>query len=531
MAAERHQRIIATGRLLFEDVHRRKDGSVWYIESNATYRPGGGGQVVAFIRDISARKRDEAALREAEHKFKALVQQSLVGVYIIRDGKWLYVNPQMARMFGYASADEVVATCQVGDLVAPESRELVAENLRRRLSGEIDRLNYGFTGLRKDGARIAVEVFGSALEYDGRPAVLGLLLDVTERRQAEAELERYRLQLEDLVRERTRDLAEARDRAESANRAKSAFLGSMSHELRTPLNHISGFAALLAHDVESPRGLARLDKLRASADALLRMINDILDYSRLEAEQLVIEAVDFELVSLLDQVKLAHGALAAGKGLSLHIDIAPGLPHIVHGDHVRLAQVLGHLVGNAIKFSERGEIRLRVLQDGTQPPMLRFEIEDQGVGIPPERQADMFQLFQQGDSSTTRRFGGTGLGLQLCKRLVNLMAGDIGFSSSPGQGSVFWFRVPLLPKGGKSAAALDQQSEKYSGPAIDVAHLLALLEIGDIEARSLWGRNPAALAGVLGDDAGAFSAAMTGYDFEAAVRLLRAALNSRATAG
>lgn len=530
-AAERHQKILEAGRLQFEDVHRRKDGSPWHVESSATYRSGGGGQVVAFIRDISARKRDEAALREAERKFTALAQQSLVGVYIIRDGNWLYINPQMARMFGYASSDECIANCHVSDLVAPESRELVAENLRRRLSGEVDHLNYGFTGLRKDGGRISVEVFGSTVEYDGQPAVLGLVLDVTKRKQAEAELERHRLQLEDLVRERTRELAEARDRAESANRAKSAFLGSMSHELRTPLNHISGFAALLAHDVESPRGQARLEKLRASADALLRMINDILDYSRLEADQIVIEAVDFELLSLVDQIKLAHGPVAASKGLTLRVEVSSVLPHVVHGDHVRLAQVLGHLVGNAIKFSEQGVITLRVLQDGALPPMLRFEVEDQGVGIPPERQADMFQLFNQGDSSTTRRFGGTGLGLQLCKRLVNLMAGDVGFSSQPGQGSTFWFVVPLLPKGGKAAATVDEPPAKLAGPAIDVARLLALLEVGDIEARSLWGSNPAALEGVLGDDADAFSAAITGYDFEAAGRVLRAAMRARSRAG
>ncbi len=186
--------------------------------------------------------------------------------------------------------------------------------------------------------------------------------------------------------------------------------------------------------------------LRASADALLRMINDILDYSRLEADQIVIEAVDFELLGLLDQVRRAHGPVAASKGLSLRMDISPALPHIVRGDHVRLAQVLAHLVGNAIKFSEQGKIKLRVLPDGALPPMLRFEVEDQGVGIPPERQAGMFQLFSQGDNSTTRRFGGTGLGLQLCRRLVNLMAGDIGFASKPGLGSVFWFVVPLVSR-------------------------------------------------------------------------------------
>ena len=524
VAAERHNKILETGHLQFEDVHRRKDGSLWHIESSATYRPDAGGQVVAFIRDISARKRDEAALREAERKFTALVEQSLVGVYIIRDGNWLYVNPQMARIFGYASAEECVATCRVSDLVAPESRALVAENLRRRLSGEVNQLNYGFTGLRKNGERIEVEVFGSTLEYDSQPAVLGLVLDITERKRAESELEHYRLQLEDLVHERTRELAEARDRAESANRAKSAFLSSVSHELRTPLNHIAGFAVLLAKDIDSPRGQERLAKLRGSADILLKLINDILDYSRLEADQIVVEAVDFELPSLLEQIKEAHGAVAAGKGLSLRIDLSPSLPHIVRGDHARLAQVLGHLVGNAIKFSDQGAITLRVLQDAALPPMLRFEIEDQGVGIPQEQQAGLFQLFNQGDNSTTRRFGGTGLGLQLCKRLVNLMAGDIGFSSTPGLGSVFWFVVPLVPKADQAERAPSPQPAKSVGPPIDVGLLLAMLEGGDIEAKALWEGCPSALESLLGEKAADFRDAMQGYDFEAAALLLRAAL-------
>src|SRR5574343_1655652 len=195
-AAERHAMIQRTGHQQFEDIHRRKDGSLWDVEISATLRPNAGNQVVAFIRDISQRKRNEAALRDAERKFLALVQQSLVGVYIIRDGNWVYINPQMAHMFGYASAEVCMAACRVSDLVAPENRALVAENLRRRLSGEVDQLNYGFTGLRKNGERIEVEVFGSTLEYDGRPAVLGLVLDITERKRAESELEHYSLQLE-----------------------------------------------------------------------------------------------------------------------------------------------------------------------------------------------------------------------------------------------------------------------------------------------------------------------------------------------
>lgn len=529
-AAQRQQQIIETGHLQFEDVHRRKDGSLWPIEASATFQPQGGGQVVAFIRDITGRKRNEAALREAERKFTALVEQSLVGVYMIRGGEWLYINPQMARMFGYASAEECIASTRVGDLVAPESRALVAENLRRRLSGEIARISYGFTGLRKDGGRIEVEVFGSTLEYDGQPAVLGLVVDVTERKRAEAELERHRLQLEELVLERTHELAEARDRAESANRAKSAFLSSMSHELRTPLNHIAGFAALLARDVETPRGKERLDKLRASTDMLLGMINDILDYSRLEADQLAIETVDFELVSLLRQVEQAHRAVAVSKGLILQHAVAAGVPGIVRGDPVRLAQVLGHLLGNAVKFSERGCITVRVDIAETVPPMLRFAVEDQGIGIPADRHGSLFQLFNQIDASSTRRFGGTGLGLQLCKRLAERMAGTIGFSSVEGQGSVFWFTVPLLSRESRQppATVLPMASDQ---PAIDLDGLLAQLEVGDLEAKAAWERDPGALSAILGPNGLAFGEAMAGYDFETARQLLLAAVQAARPAG
>ena len=526
-AAERHAMIQRTGHQQFEDIHRRKDGSLWDVEISATLRPNAGNQVVAFIRDISQRKRNEAALRDAERKFLALVQQSLVGVYIIRDGNWVYINPRMADMFGYASAEACMAACRVSDVIAPESRALVAENLRRRLKGEIDRINYGFTALRKDGSRFDVEVYGSLIEYEGRPAVMGLLVDVTERKRAEAELERHRLRLEDLVLERTRELAEARDRAESANRAKSAFLGAMSHELRTPLNHIAGFAALLGRDVETPGGKERLEKLKGSTDTLLKLINEILDYSRLEADQIVIENVDFELGSLLDQVDRAHGPVALSKGLVLQRVVSPELPGIVRGDVVRLAQILGHLLGNAIKFSEHGTITLRVSAEALVPPMLRFEVEDQGMGIPTERHGSLFQLFNQGDNSTTRRFGGTGLGLQLCKRMVELMAGKIGFSSVVGHGSVFWFTVPLVLR--EKHVAAESGALPDTRPAPDTSRLLALLEIGDLDAKTLWDSNPAALNEALGDKAASFAQAMEAYDFEAAFQLLKAALPAAGT--
>lgn len=526
VAAARHAEILATGHLQFEDVHRRKDGSPWDIETSVTYRPSEGGQVVAFIRDISERKRSEAALRDAERKFMALVQQSLVGVYIIREGKWAYVNPRMAEMFGYESPEDYLAQCGVSDLVAPECQSLVAENIRRRTAGEVDTLNYDFTALRKDGSRFQIEVFGSSIEYEGQPAVMGVAMDISLRKQAEAALEQHRAHLEETVLERTRELAEARDRAESANRAKSAFLGNMSHELRTPLNHIIGFAALLERDVQGMAGQERLAKLKKSSNALLALINELLDYSKLEGDQICIEETDIDLGGLFDQVEVAYRDIAASKGIALLHETSPLLPPVVRGDALRLAQILGHLLGNAIKFSERGIVTLRASRDDTgATPMLKFVVTDEGIGIPPEMRSQLFSRFSQGDGSTTRRFGGAGLGLALCKRLVNLMAGDMGYLSTPGEGSSFWFVVPLiLPSEHMSAAARVLSGEDVRPASQEEIDQLAMLLVqGELEARDAWGRIRENLRQSLQDKFETIDAAIASFDFELASTLLQAA--------
>lgn len=532
LAMARHQQILATGHGLFEDIHCRKDGTTWHVEVSATYRSATEGEVVSFIRDISERKRSEAALREAEHKFTALVEQSLTGVYMIRGGRWLYVNPHFASMFGYASPEELIASVSVSDLVAPEDRELVANNLRRREEGLLDRITYAFSGCRKDGSHLSVEVYGSRIEFEGQPSIMGVAMDITERRQAEAELEKYRDHLEDLVLSRTRELAEARDRAEAANRAKTAFLGSMSHELRTPLNHIFGFAALLGNDIESPRGKERLGKLKVSADALLTLINELLDYSRLESNQIVIDDQDFDLGNWLEQIERPYREVAAGKGLALQRRVSPLLPKRLRGDPIRLAQIIGHLLDNAIKFSERGTVTLRVGQEegvGAQLPLLRFAVEDQGVGVPPEIQGGLFTLFHQGDNSTTRRFGGTGLGLALCKRMVKLMAGEIGFTSIAGQGSTFWLVVPLVAADSQPAVPIEPASEAAVESTLNIADLAGLLATGDIEAKTLCDEHKADLERVLKERSQAFRKAVAEYDFETAHRLMQEAIGNQAS--
>jgi signal transduction histidine kinase/ActR/RegA family two-component response regulator len=310
------------------------------------------------------------------------------------------------------------------------------------------------------------------LDSDNQPASMeGICFDVTERRQAEEAVRELNVSLEQKVAERTAQLI-------AASAAKSQFLAHMSHEIRTPMNGILGMTQILERDTLGPEQKAMVRQIRESGNSLLYIINDILDFSKIEAGQLRMDSQPFELPQVLDRLSNLLQPGAAAKGLQFDIEAPTPTPPLLLGDPLRLEQVLINLVGNAVKFTETGGVTLAVLPLSANADTvgLRFEVRDTGIGIDREALANLFQPFSQADASITRRFGGTGLGLVISKRLVELMGGQLHVDSESGQGSTFWFDV-ALPRATLETTAAIQPAEAQTqqiGPQLAGLKVLAV---------------------------------------------------------
>ncbi|MEI7843838.1 MAG: PAS domain S-box protein, partial [Gallionellaceae bacterium] len=435
--AEEMQRALREDRNYFIFQHRLASGEIRDVEVYSTPIESDGRTLLfSIVHDITQRKLAETALRISEGKLKAVLENIVEGLVTIdKSGEITYANLAAEKILSiskeaisgkYFNSREFR---QVGENGAPFPLDQLPLAVALREQREVSNVVHAIVTPDNKFEWLSVN---AAPLFDGDGNISGAIAtfsDITKRKQAETELEKYRTHLEALVDARTAELTVAKELAEAANKAKSSFLANMSHELRTPMNGIMGMTELALHRATDPKQIDQLNKAKRSSLILLNIINDILDFSKIEAERLTIEKAPLKLHSVLENMHNLVEAKLQDKGLKLVINIPSELASkTFQGDLFRLGQVLLNLVSNAIKFTAEGSVTVTVSQasESAEGALLRFEIKDTGIGIAPADQARLFNAFEQVDSSTSRKFGGTGLGLAISKRLVHLMGGEIG---------------------------------------------------------------------------------------------------------
>ena len=472
-AEEEERRLrLAAGQAVprFDTVRHARDGSrIDASVSLALIRAGDDAAITGIaktVHDISARKAAEARVLELNATLEQQVQErtaqlrelvarerglltSAPSAIIATDteGRITLFNPAAEAMLGY-KAQQVIGTHVQRLHAAGEVRariDTLSQQLGRPL-GLLDFLAHNLQSktpergewsyVRSDGRRVPVLLSSSVLRDDAGHALgfIVMAVDLSERKRLEAELTTL-----------NQALQERSVQAEAANRAKSSFLANMSHEIRTPMNAVIGITYLLEQTALDERQRELVDKIGLSSQALLAVINDVLDLSKIEAGEMPLDDTVFDLRRTIDGVTGVLSLQAERKGIDLATRVADGVPQLLHGDPIRIAQLLTNLVSNAIKFTDRGGVVVDVQCTRRTPRVatVRLSVVDTGIGIAPELQASVFTPFTQVDSSATRRFGGTGLGLSIVKRLVDLMGGEVGLHSTPGRGSEFWVALTL----------------------------------------------------------------------------------------
>ena len=446
------QAVLAGHREPLRFRHRLAHGEIRDVEVRSCKLTVEGRDLLySVIHDVTEQRRAEARFHDLLQRLRTITDAARDAIVMVNPGgRVTFWNPAAVELFGVPFDHAMGAP--IGRFVAGEpfaaaldaAERAAARSRSRGDGGEVVELE----AYRRDGTRFLAEMSLTVRELeDGRHAV-GILRDVTGRKEHEEQLARSRTVLESMNQELEQSIARANElavEAQIASMAKSEFLANMSHEIRTPMNGIIGMTGLLegtALDAEQRQYAATV---RTCGEQLLALINDILDFSKIEAGKLEFEELDFDLAQAVEEVVDIVGVKAAEKQLQLLCYVAPEIPPVLRGDPGRLRQVIINFVNNAVKFTDTGEVEIRAelvaATDGEAT--LRFSVRDTGIGIPRERQDRLFQSFSQVDASTTRKYGGTGLGLAISRQLAELMGGQVGVESEEGAGSTFWFTARL----------------------------------------------------------------------------------------